>query len=255
MTLVSSFAPAHRGACRYSAAMIAGMIAVIAGTTPAFAQKAEPGAYAVARAGAQVDSDVKPSQVLKKGQTVSKTAPTLPKNIDNKSGFTGELGMGYDFGGFRVEGTAGYDTANINGKALSDKNYIGSGRLKSFDLGVSAYVDLIQDGPFKPFVGGGIGASHVNYSADRYARTANPGTLKPAASLDGKDWGFRWHLDAGASYDVAPKTSIELLGRYSQTSGMQMKGVTIDQDRNRTTPTYKLKSSSTSIMVGLRQKF
>ena len=54
---------------------------------------------------------------------------------------------------------------------------------------------------------------------------------------------------------MAPKTSIELPGRYSQTSGMQMKGVTIDQDRNRTTPTYKLKSSSTSIMVGLRQKF
>ena len=54
---------------------------------------------------------------------------------------------------------------------------------------------------------------------------------------------------------MAPKTSIELLGRYSQTSGMQMKGVTIDQDRNHTTPTYKLESSSTSIIVGLRQKF
>ena len=255
MTLVSSFAPAHRGACRYSAAMIAGMIAAIAGTTPASAQQAAPGAYAVARAGAQVDSDVKPSQVLKKGQTVSKTAPTLPKNIDNKSGFTGELGMGYDFGGFRLEGTAGYDTANINAKALSDKNYIGAGRLKSFDLGVSAYVDLIQDGPFKPFVGGGIGASRVKYSADRYARNANPGTLQPAASMAGKDWGFRWHVDAGASYDVTPETSIELLGRHSRTSGMQMKGVTIDQDLSRTTPTYKLKSSSTSIMVGLRQKF
>lgn len=255
MTLVSSFAPAHRGACRYSAVMIAGMIAAVAGTAPASAQKAEPGPYVVARAGAQIDSDVKPSQVLKKGQTVSKTAPTLPTGIDNKSGFTGELSMGYDFGGFRLEGTAGYDTANIDAKALSDKNYIGSGQLKSFDLGVSAYVDLIQDGPFKPFVGGGIGASRVNYSVDRYARSANPGTLKPSAGMEGKDWGFRWHLDAGASYDVAPKASIELLGRYSQTSGIQMKGVTIDQDLSRTTPNYKLKSSSTSIMVGLRQKF
>ena len=54
---------------------------------------------------------------------------------------------------------------------------------------------------------------------------------------------------------MVPKTSIELPGRYSQTSGMQMKGVMIDQDRNRTTPAYKLKNSSTSIMVGLRQKF
>ena len=255
MTLVSSFAPAHRGACRYSAAMIAGMIAAVAGTTPASAQQAAPGAYVVARAGAQVDSDVKPSQVLKKGQTVSKTAPKLPENIDNKSGFTGELGMGYDFGGFRLEGTAGYDTANVDAKALSDKTYIGAGRMKSFDVGVSAYVDLIQEGPFKPFVGGGIGASRVNYSADRHARTAAQGTVKPGASINGNDWGFRWHLDAGASYDVTPKTSIELLGRYSQTSGLKMKGVTIDQDLTRTTPNYKLETSSTSVMLGLRQKF
>ncbi|MDQ1157573.1 opacity protein-like surface antigen [Sphingomonas sp. SORGH_AS 950] len=255
MTLVSTFAAARLGAYRYSTALAVSMIATIAAVAPAAAQQSEPGPYAVARAGVQVDSDVKTNRVLAKGQTVSKTAPTLPKNIDNNSGFTGELGLGYDFGGFRLEGTAGYDTASVNPKALGDKNYVAGGRAKSFDLGVSAYVDLIQDGPLKPFVGGGIGASRVKYSAYREARSANPGTLKPSADIVGTDWGFRWHLDAGVSYDVAPMTSIEVLGRYAKTSGLRMKGVTLDQDLSRSTTDYKLKSSSTSLMIGLRQKF
>ncbi|KTT69455.1 outer membrane protein [Sphingomonas endophytica] len=255
MTLVSTLAPAYRGARRNPAALFAGFAAAIVMASPAAAQKAEPGAYVVARAGAQIDSDVKPTQVLAKGQTVSKTTPTLPKNIDHDGGFTGELGMGYDFGGIRVEGTAGYDTAKVNAKALSTKTYSGAGRTKSFDLGVAAYVDLVRDGPFKPFVGGGVGASRVDYSISRLMIDKTPGTQKPMVGIDGKDWGFRWHLDAGASYDVTPQTSIELLGRYSQTGGMKVKGVSLDESLVRQTTDYKMKNTSTSIMVGLRQKF
>lgn len=255
MTLVSTLAPAHCGARRNSAALFAGFAVAIVAASPAAAEKAEPGAYVVARAGAQVDSDVKPTQVLAKGQTVSKTTPTLPKNIDHDGGFTGELGMGYDFGGIRVEGTAGYDTAKVNAEGLSAKTYSGAGRTKSFDLGVAAYVDLVREGPFKPFVGGGIGASRVDYSISRMMIDKIPGTQKPMVAMAGKDWGFRWHLDAGASYDVTPKTSVELLGRYSQTSGLEMKAAAIDENLARQTMNYKLKNTATSIMVGLRQKF
>ena len=255
MTLVSTLAPAHRGARRNPAILIAGIAAAIVAASPAAAQQAEPGAYVVARAGMQLDSDVKPTQVLAKGQTVAKTTPTLPKNVDHDAGFTGELGMGYDFGGVRIEGTAGYDTANVNVKSLSDTKYAGAGRTKSFDLGVAAYVDLVREGPFKPFMGGGIGASRVNYAIDRHSVDKTMGTLKPAVGIIGKDWGFRWHLDAGASFDVAPKTSIELLGRYAQTSAMRIAGAAIDENRNRQSMNYTLKNTSTSIMLGLRQRF
>ncbi|APX64734.1 outer membrane beta-barrel protein [Sphingomonas sp. gentR] len=255
MTLVSTLAPAYRGARRNSAALFAGFAAAIVAVSPAAAQKAEPGAYAVARTGVQIDSDVKPTQVLAKGQTVAKTTPTLPKNIDHDGGFTGELGMGYDFGGLRVEGTAGYDTAKVNAKALSTKTYSGAGRTKSFDLGVAAYVDLVREGPLKPFVGGGIGASRVDYSISRLMIDKTPGTQKPMVGIMGKDWGFRWHLDAGASYDVTPQTAIEVLGRYSQTTGLRMKGTAIDENLVRQTMDYKLKNTSVSIMAGIRQKF
>jgi opacity protein-like surface antigen len=82
-----------------------------------------------------------------------------------------------------------------------------------------------------------------------------PGTQKPMVAIMGKAWGFRWHLDAGASYDVTPQTSIELLGRYSQTAGLKMKAVALDENLARQTVDYKLKNTSTSIMVGVRQKF
>lgn len=255
MTLVSTLAPAYCGARRNSAALFAGFAAAILAASPAAAQKAEPGTYAVARAGAQVDSDVRPTQVLAKGKTATTTAPTLPRNVDHDGGFTGEIGMGYDFGGIRIEGTAGYDTASVNAKALSDKKYVGGGRTKSFDLGATAYVDLVREGPFKPFVGGGIGASRVDYSISRMLIDKTPGTQKPMVGIVGKDWGFRWHLDAGASYDVTPQTSIELLGRYSQTAGLKVKGVSLDESLVRQTTEYRMKNTSTSIMVGLRQKF
>ena len=104
-------------------------------------------------------------------------------------------------------------------------------------------------------MGGGIGASRVNSAIDRHSVDKTMGTLKPAVGIIGKDWGFRWHLDAGASFDVAPKTSIELLGRYSQTSGMRMEGAAIDENYKRQSMDYKLKNTSTSVMLGLRQKF
>jgi hypothetical protein len=71
----------------------------------------------------------------------------------------------------------------------------------------------------------------------------------------GKDWGFRWHLDAGASYDVTPQTAIEVLGRYSQTTGLRMKDTAIDENLVPQTMDYKLKNTSVSIMAGIRQKF
>jgi len=46
-----------------------------------------------------------------------------------------------------------------------------------------------------------------------------------------------------------------LLGRYSQTSGMKVQGAAIDENLTRQSMDYKLKNTSTSIMVGLRQKF
>ncbi len=237
---------------------------------PAFAQS-EPGPYAVARAGVQIDADLKGQRAAgtaTPGRTGASpslvTTGVLPANVDAKPGFTGELGMGYDFGGFRVEGTVGHDTAALNARRLSNGNYVGGGRLKSLDLGVAGYVDLNPNGRLNPFVGAGIGASRVDLLASRLALPTSPAIgaqAIPAGQVAGtrvkdRDWGLRWHLDAGVGYALTPKTTLEVAGRYTRTTGLDF----VSQTRATAagalaTQAYRPRTSSTSVMVGLRQKF
>lgn len=245
-------------------------------TTPASAQnRSEPGPYAVARAGVQLDSDIKfpkqPQQPATKpgakpaAPIPATTPPGFSRNIDDKAGFTGELGAGYDFGGFRLEGTVGYNTAAVNGAKLGDRSNFADGRLKSLDLGVSGYVDLNPGGRLNPFVGGGIGASRVSLDVSRNANATVPATPAPrraGTQLNGRDWGFHWHADAGIGYALTPKTTLEIAGRYAQTSALDFKGRTVTVTGTgatavptATTAMYKPKTSSTSLMIGLRQKF
>lgn len=226
----------------------------IAAASPALAQsESSKGPYAVARAGVQVDSD------LKTEKAPARTAPVLHnRNIDGQSGFVGEIGAGYDFGGFRLEGTVGYNTSAVNAKRLSDKANIGSGRLKSLDFGVSAYADLIQDGPFKPFIGGGIAASRVSDSVSLLERSKTkpkPGVVVPGARINDSDWGFKWHLDAGVGYEVAPGTTFEVAGRYARTTSLNLTGNKIDAARVKTNQTYNARASSASLLLGIRQRF
>lgn len=234
---------------------------------PSASAQSEPGPYAVARAGVQLDADLKgpkPATVVtpaRPGATTPTAIGVLPRNIDAKPGFTGELGMGYDFGGFRLEGTVGHNTAALNSARLSDRAFAGSGRVKSLDIGVAGYVDFNSEGRLKPFVGAGIGASRIDLRATRLAVPATATTQAQAAQIAGtrirdRDWGFRWHLDAGAGYALTPTTTLELAGRYSRTSALDF----TSQSRATTggpvvTQTYKPRASSASLMLGIRQKF
>lgn len=256
-----------------TAAAVASMVSVAG---PAFAQKlGAPGAYGVVRAGAQLDSDLKfpkqpASPAAKPGTTPPRSpARTIPpgfsRDVDAKAAFTGELGAGYDFGGFRLEGTVGYGSAKIDASTLGDRANVAGGRVKSLDLGISGYADLNPGGRLNPFVGAGIGASRVDASVSRVANPTTPATpaaRRPGTRLNDRDWGFRWHLDAGLGYQLNPATTLELMGRYSQTSALSFDAKSIavtgtgpSATATTTTSSYKPKLSSTSLMLGLRQKF
>ncbi len=244
---------------------------------PAAAQaQATPGPYGVVRAGVQLDSDlrlgnpIRPVVTTRPGTpTPTPTASPLARSIDANAGFTGELGAGYDFGGFRLEGTIGYGSAGINEDALGDRTNVGDGRLKSLDLGVSGYLDFNHNGAFKPFVGGGIGASRIDADVSRIVRPttttpttpttpATPVATRPGTRIDQSDWGFRWHLDAGVGYEVSPGTTLELAGRYSRVTSLDLTAATRTGTGTTATTTrtaFEPRQSSTSLMLGLRQKF
>jgi opacity protein-like surface antigen len=257
---MTRFSPIQRGGA-LAVALSFGLVAA----QPALAQS-QPGPYGVARAGVQLDADLKgPKPATNNNPKAPTPTPTttgvLPRDIDAKPGFTGELGMGYDFGGFRLEGTVGYSNAALNADRLTDRTLTGSGRMRSLDLGVAGYVDFNPAGQFKPFIGAGIGASRVDLRATRLALPATgrtPAVVAAAAGtrISDRDWGFRWHLDAGAGYALTPTTTLELAGRYTRTSGLDFTSQTrATAGATPVTQIYKPRASSTSLMLGLRQKF
>ncbi|SFO36143.1 outer membrane protein [Sphingomonas sp. OK281] len=205
--------------------------------TAAYAQD-EPvrGIYGVARAGASVNSEQKFD------------VDNLPSQFDDKTkyktGLTGEIGGGYDFGMFRVEQTIGYNSNSLNVKDVGTDNLPASGRTRSYNVSVSGYVDIPLHTMFVPYVGGGIGASRVDANLSRV------GTSGASSSYAGKDWGMTWHADAGLGINVAPKTTLEIGGRYSQTSKLTFEG----QDAGVAT-SYEPKLRNISGTLGIRHIF
>lgn len=211
---------------------------VVGAASPVLAQDADQGAYGVVRAGVAVDSDFRFKES-------NRAAPsTLPKNVDFKPGFTGEIGGGYDFGSFRLEGTVGYSKVKLDRKRAGP-DFADDGRARALNLGVSAYFDLPVSETVTPYIGGGIGASRIDA---RLARS----TLTPVAtsSFRDKDWAFQWHVDAGLAVKAGERTTVELGARYTRNSALKFDGV-----NGATATEFNPRISSTSVMLGLRQGF
>lgn len=203
----------------------------------AHAQSEAPrGIYAVARVGASINSDQKFN------------VEQLPSQFDDKTkyktGLTGEIGGGYDFGLFRIEQTMGYNSNNLDLKGIGSNNLPASGRTRSYNISVSGYLDIPLHSIFVPYVGGGIGASRVEANL---SRTGAGGLV---SQYSGKDWGLTWHGDVGVGIRVSPKATVEVGGRYSQTSKLAFEG-TSNGVAARFEPTLRTLAGT----VGLRYRF
>lgn len=221
----------------FSVATVA--LSLLGFSTPVFAQDtAETGVYGVLRAGVLADTD------LRFRDTGRVDPDVFPRNVDFRPGFTGELGAGYDFGGFRLEGTVGYAQAKLNRKRAGP-TFTDDGRVRALNLGVSGYVDIPVSDTVVPFIGGGIGASRVDARLERVG-VASVGNSR----FDDKDWGFQWHIDAGLGVKAAQNTTIEFAGRYTRTTRLDFEG------SNGATPSeFSPRLSNLSFMLGLRQAF
>jgi len=205
--------------------------------TSAYAQEDDKGFYAVARAGMAVN----PDQKLNAADLPSEA--TFDEKTKFKSGFTGELGGGYDFGMFRIEQAGGY--MSLKAKGMNSGDFSGEGRNKAMYVQLGAYVDIPTGTMIEPFVGGGVGVARVDAE---FGRTDN--LLGTSSSYSGKDWGLLWHADAGVGVKVAPKVTVEVAGRYTQISGLKFDGVSGGQAAV-FGPTMRTLSGT----VGVRYKF
>lgn len=146
---------------------------------------------------------------------------TLATDEDTLIGFGGVLG--YDFGNFRVDGEIAFrfNTIDRLGGISLDPQSLGSGNNSTtfaFSYMVNGYFDLPTDGPWKPYIGGGIGFATV--TIDWIAPGFFPFTQVPVA--DDSDSGLAYQFSGGIGYEINPRTTVSFSYRYFAVEELQM---------------------------------
>lgn len=210
----------------------------------ASAQEATPrtGAYGVIRAGVGIDADLR----LKASDIAAPS--TFRRSADGKRGWTGDLGLGYDMGGFRLEATAGMSRNGLDRKsAAKAASYDAGNRLKKLDFMLSGYVDLAPNSALSPYVGVGVGMARITSELQRTAG------LTGGTRLNDKDWGFSWQAAAGVSVKLGEKSAVDLGVKHQRVSGVKLDGQTGTPATPRSFNTNGYRA--TSALVGLRFGF
>ena len=122
--------------------------------------------------------------------------------VEFNTGFTGSGAVGYSFPiGLRAEVEFGFVYAPVKREEGADID----GSLKSYLAMANAYYDLKTAwlGPFKPYVGFGIGAARVHEDRDG-TLTLQVGSLPPGSKVQIDEWrtAFACQARVGVGYDV-----------------------------------------------------
>lgn len=88
-----------------------------------------------------------------------------------------------------------------------------NGQAETWSIMANLWYDFdLGDSPIKPFIGGGIGAAHVNLEYNAAAGTYFGGTV--AYRLDDGGWGFAYQVGAGVGYDLGGGMTLSAEYRY-----------------------------------------
>lgn len=117
----------------------------------------------------------------------------------------------------------------------------------------NAYIDLGTYAGFTPYVGAGIGGSHVKWGSleNTACEDGDPTNCDPTVTHSGsKSWRFAYALMAGFSYDVSHKLALDFGYRYRKIEGGAQFGFA-----SATGPGYDYGMESHQVRAGLRYKF
>lgn len=87
-----------------------------------------------------------------------------------------------------------------------------------WDVMANAYVDLGTVAGFTPYVGGGVGAVHLNYDSPTLETCS--AVFCATTPLKGEEsWRFAWSVSAGVAYDVSKNLQLDVGYRYMNVEG------------------------------------
>jgi opacity protein-like surface antigen len=141
--------------------------------------------------------------------------PGTPNEQEYKLGFTGSGAVGYSFSfGLRAEGEFGFLYTPVSKDAGVDV----SGSVKSYLAMANVYYDLKIPalGPFKPYIGGGLGAARVNDDHQIFISR-----LGVKADVDNWRTTFAYQARIGVGYDVNKWLDLSAGYRYIHINGSQ----------------------------------
>lgn len=156
--------------------------------------------------------------------------------------------MGYDYGYLRLEGEISYKEAEvsrvndrISGESFGDID----GSIGVLAFLANIFVDLHNQGPVTPYLGGGIGFAGM-YQDDIWGRSSFDGAWIELYQ-DDDDLVFAYQAGGGVEIAISPAFSLDLSYRYFGTSN-----ATFNED----TPfDNEMEFASHNVAAGLRMKF
>ncbi|MFO1255265.1 MAG: OmpA family protein [Sphingomonadaceae bacterium] len=120
--------------------------------------------------------------------------------------------VGYDFGGFRLEGEVGYRRAGLDTIVANTVNITPvDGHTSDLSFMLNGLLDFGDDDGLQGFVGGGVGVGRAKlYSA--------------GAQFDDSDSGFAWQALAGIRYPVTDNVDLGLKYRFFNQDNVNLAG-------------------------------
>ena len=125
--------------------------------------------------------------------------------------------------------------------------------LTTLSLLANAYAELGTYGSVTPYVGAGIGGTHVSWDGlnNTACDVSNPSSCDTSVQHDGREsWRFTWALMAGASVDLTCNLKADVGYRYRHVSGGDMFGYKLNGG-----PGYDKGFDIHEARVGLRYQF
>ena len=146
--------------------------------------------------------------------------PTTRTNIGKAGNFeeytnpgvSGELGLGIDFDGLRIEVTYAIDASQLRGYTNIrgiDFDYISGGEVRKQSVFMSGYLDLLRKKSWTPYLGAGIGYSNLDVR-----KFSDPGLSYHA--FNRSLWGYQFK--SGMSIDASSDSKIFAEGIYRANS-------------------------------------
>lgn len=146
----------------------------------------------------------------------------LKTTYSDPGGYIGGF-VGYNFAGQGLQGLRGelelaYTSASVNNHTVDGTKFAGGAAFGDANtwLGLaSLYYDFGQGGPFRPYIGAGIGFGNTELSGQ--------GVSPTGVILSDSGTGFAWQVGGGLNIDVAQATELEIGYRYLEVDGVNVK--------------------------------